>query len=240
MKLYIGCSGFYYDDWKGSFYPVDIPKKEWLSFYSDQFKSVEINRSFYKIPAKKDLINWAQSTPDDFCFIFKGFRYITHLKKLNIDEDLLQSLEDFYDGLAAIEDKIAGILWQLPANFPHDLRRIEKFSTHLKKEIPNFFEFRKPDWFNEETLKFLNDLNMGFCTVSAPGLQYHQMFLSNQRIYLRLHGKYKWYDYEYDLDELKEYHLNIKKEHPEEAYIFFNNDVGAQAPANARQMQNLF
>lgn len=240
MKVYIGCSGFYYKEWKSDFYPEDLPKKDWLSYYADQFNAVEINSSFYKIPDKKDLKNWADKTPADFRFVFKGYQYITHRKKLNVDQRLIHSLHNFYEELSPIEDRIAGILWQFPSNFPYDFKRIEKFSKHLKLEIPNFFEFRKPDWFHQEVIDFLDHLGCGFCSVSAPGLQYHDIFPSNDWVYLRLHGKYKWYDYLYDESELKEFRDHMENVNPDQAFVFFNNDIGAQAPRNARQMVNLF
>ncbi len=240
MQLYIGCSGFQYDEWKKDFYPEDIPRKRWLEYYSGQFNSVEINSSFYKIPNPENLKLWADQTPDNFRFIFKGYQYITHRKKLNVDDNLVRSLNNFYDALSPLESKIAAILWQFPSNFPYDFERIERFAGHLKKEIPNFFEFRKKEWFKEEVVEFMDDRGLGFCTVSAPELQFHEIFISNNWIYLRMHGKYNWYNYLYREEELKEFQNQIEKADVEEAYIFFNNDMKAQAPENAKQMQELF
>lgn len=240
MRVYIGCSGFYYKDWKNEFYPQSLPKKDWLSYYAEKFNAVEINSSFYRIPDRKDLKIWAEKTPDNFRFVFKGYQFITHRKKLNVDQDLVRSLHDFYESLSLIEHKTAGILWQFPSNFPYDLKRIEKFSEHLKMEIPNFFEFRKPEWFHQEVIDLMNQLGHGFCTVSAPGLQYDEVFSISKRVYLRLHGKYTWYDYLYNDEELKEFKAKIQTAKPDQAFVFFNNDVGAQAPRNARQMIDLF
>ncbi|MBR9999501.1 MAG: DUF72 domain-containing protein [Cyclobacteriaceae bacterium] len=240
MEVYIGCSGFYYRDWKNDFYPDDLQKKNWLSFYAENFNSVEINNSFYRIPDRKDLKNWAEKTPAHFRFVFKGYQFITHRKKLNVDQALVRSLHDFYEGLSVIEHKTAGILWQFPSNFPYDFRRIEKFSTHLKKEIPNFFEFRNPVWFKKEVFDFIDHLGLGFCTVSAPGLAYQDVFPSSQWIYLRLHGADKWYDYMYEEKELKEFRDRILEIKPDQAFVFFNNDVGAQAPKNAGELVEMF
>jgi uncharacterized protein YecE (DUF72 family) len=240
MKVYIGCSGFYYEDWKNKFYPDGLPKKNWLSYYAEKFNTVEINSSFYRIPNKKDLEKWADLTPDHFRFVFKGNQFITHRKKLNVDQSLIRSLHDFYEGLSFIEHKTAGILWQFPSNFPYDFKRIEKFVNHLKREIPNFFEFRKPDWFQQEVIDLMNHLGLGFCTVSAPGFSFQEVFASNQWVYLRLHGKDKWYDYLYQEQELMEFNANIQEAKPDLAFVFFNNDVGAQAPTNARQLVKLF
>lgn len=110
MNIYIGCSGFYYTDWKKVFYPEDLQKKNWLTYYAEKFNSVEINSSFYKIPDRKDLKNWAEITPPEFRFVFKGYQFITHRKKLNVDQTLVRSLHDFYDRLSVIEHKTACIL----------------------------------------------------------------------------------------------------------------------------------
>jgi uncharacterized protein YecE (DUF72 family) len=162
------------------------------------------------------------------------------MKKLNVDGGLISSLHEFYESISPLEKKIAGILWQFPSNFPYDYKRIEKFSRHLKKEIPNFFEFRKSEWYKKETAEFLNDLGLGICTISAPGFHYEQVFKSSHWVYLRLHGKYNWYDYEYSKDELIEYREQVRKADPELVFIFFNNDIGARAPLNAKQMKGLF
>ena len=240
MNVYIGCSGFHYKDWKVSFYPEKLSMRKWLSFYADQFNSVEINSSFYKLPVKSDLKHWDEITPGNFSFVFKGHQFITHRKKLNVDPTLIRSLHDFYDRLSAIEHKTAGILWQFPSNFPYDFKRIEKFAGHLKKEIPSFFEFRKPDWFRKEVYDFMEHHHLGFCNVSAPGLQYHDVFPSERWIYLRLHGKYNWYDYLYKKDELREFRNSINAVKPELAFVFFNNDVGAQAPKNAAELAEMW
>jgi len=240
MRVYIGCSGFYYKDWKNEFYPVSLAKTDWISYYAEKFNAVEINSSFYRIPAAKDLKSWMVKTPEDFRFVFKGYQFITHRKKLNVDQNLIRSLHDFYDSLSTIESKTAGILWQFPSNFPFDFRRIEKFSRHLKMEIPNFFEFRKSEWFSKEVMALLNDLGLGFCTVSAPGLDCHEIYAPNRWTYLRLHGKYRWYDYLYTEKELKEFKAKIQEVNPNQAFVFFNNDIGANAPRNARQLSELF
>lgn len=239
MITYIGCSGFHYADWKNKFYPENLPKKDWLEFYARKFPAVEINSTFYQIPRKKDLQKWSDKTPDDFKFVFKGYQYITHRKKLNMDQDLLDSLQSFYDGIEPIEHKIGGILWQFPPKFPLDKQRIEKFAGHLKMKFPNFFEFRKTDWFDQETVDFLQEHGLGFVTISAPNLQMQEMYKCNNWIYLRLHGKYNWYNYSYSKEELREFKNQIQKKSPGQTFIFFNNDVDAQAPGNALDMLHL-
>lgn len=88
LEKFIGCSGYYYNHWIKLFYPENLAKKDWLPFYAKTFKTVEINSTFYHMPAPTTVINWYKITPDDFTFTLKGNRYITHLKKLTIDSEL--------------------------------------------------------------------------------------------------------------------------------------------------------
>src|SRR5688500_3540390 len=100
QSWHIGCSGFYYKEWKEVFYPKELPQKEWLKFYAEHFDNLEINNTFYKYPEPKLFKDWFQRSPDNFRFSVKVPRIITHYKKFNETKELLN---DFYamaaDGL---------------------------------------------------------------------------------------------------------------------------------------------
>src|SRR3982751_4311114 len=87
MNLYVGTSGYSYKEWKGSFYPKDLPEKQMLHFYGQQFKSVEINNTFYRMPKKSVLEAWAAEVPSDFKFVLKAPQKITHIQRLKDAED---------------------------------------------------------------------------------------------------------------------------------------------------------
>src|SRR5690554_1452242 len=97
METFIGCSGFYYANWKGRFYPERIPGNRWLHYYSTIFNTVEINNTFYRMPEEKNLKSWMNQTPPDFKFTIKANRYFTHQKKLVIDDDFRKQLNNPID-----------------------------------------------------------------------------------------------------------------------------------------------
>ena len=105
METFIGCSGYYYNHWKGLFYPATLPKKEWLTYYAEHFKCVEINNTFYKMPDEKTLKDWYDITPANFVFSLKGFRNITPLKKLTYDQILLDDVNKFLHTAAYLKEK---------------------------------------------------------------------------------------------------------------------------------------
>src|SRR5690348_9771617 len=81
-RVFVGTSGWTYADWRGPFYPRDVPKKGWLTFYASQFSTAEINGSFYRTPSLEAVRAWHDDTPDDFVFAWKASKFITHWKRL--------------------------------------------------------------------------------------------------------------------------------------------------------------
>jgi uncharacterized protein YecE (DUF72 family) len=112
-RLWIGTSGWTYDGWRGSFYPDDEPKKNWLTWYSTQFKTTEINGSFYRTPSLEAVRAWHDQTPDDFLFAWKASKFITHWKRLT--EKCDNSLELMETRLKVLGPKLGIVLFQLPA-----------------------------------------------------------------------------------------------------------------------------
>jgi uncharacterized protein YecE (DUF72 family) len=104
MTTYIGCSGYYYREWKGAFYPQELPSAKWLQYYAQHFNSIEINSTFYKAPTLKSLGKWYKDTPSDFAFTVKANKLFTHYRRLNnVGEEMTQ----FYDVVnEALQDKV--------------------------------------------------------------------------------------------------------------------------------------
>src|SRR5665647_2644372 len=167
MKKYIGCSGFYYNHWKGPFYPQDLSKSKWLPFYAEHFNTVELNNTFYRMPEEKAVKNWYAVTPANFIFAVKGYRYISHLKKLSIDAESLQSLEQFYRIAGLLKEKLGPVLWQLPGGFAVNIPKLEKFCSVLSTEFKNVFEFRNVSWFTQGVYDVLEKYSIGLCIVSG-------------------------------------------------------------------------
>lgn len=80
--IYIGTSGWSYKHWRGTFYPTEVKVKDHFSYYLNNFNTVEINNTFYGMPSDETFLNWKKIVPDDFIYVIKANRFITHMKKL--------------------------------------------------------------------------------------------------------------------------------------------------------------
>ena len=81
-RLFLGTSGYSYKHWRGIFYQVGLPQSRWLGFYCQHFDTVELNVTFYRLPARKTFEGWYKKTPAGFVFAAKGSRFITHIKRI--------------------------------------------------------------------------------------------------------------------------------------------------------------
>ncbi len=236
MEKYLGCSGFHYKDWKGKFYPESIDQKKWLRYYSDNFNSVEINNTFYRIPEINTLRSWIDQTPSGFRFSVKASRYITHMKKL---KDSKEHVIKFYKSIDPLKKKLGAVLWQLPASLHRNNERIETFCRNLDNSFTNVIEFRHVSWFKKEIYSLLSSFDVTFCSISAPGNLPGLIVDSTGKTYLRFHGKKEWYRYSYSNEELDKWRNKIEKSNAEICYIYFNNDYKAYAVENAIKMKEL-
>lgn len=240
MKIYIGCSGYSYNDWTGKFYPSDLSKSQWLTHYSDHFNTVEINNTFYKAPSQKVLSRWKEQTPPDFKFTIKAYRFFTHMKKLKVDDAFLESLHMFQDTISIMHDKMGCMLWQLPRNLKMNLEKLGALSSNLDHSVHHVIEFRDLSWFNEEVYQALEQNQLAYCMLSAPGKLPEDTRATGPAAYLRFHGKSKWYHYLYSDEELMDWKKKLQKlKGIEELYIYFNNDVNAHAVENALSLRRM-
>ncbi len=148
-KIFAGASGYSYKEWKGDFYPEDIKPNAMLAYYAVRLPTVEINNTFYRMPKKEVLENWASATPKDFRFAIKASRRITHMARLKADE-AADSVAYLYNNLAALGAKRGPVLFQLPPFLKKDLPRFTAFLALLPKEHRAAFEFRNESWFADD------------------------------------------------------------------------------------------
>lgn len=237
-KIYIGTSGFSYDNWKGEFYPENISKKDWLEFYAQKFNSLEINSSFYHLPKKKTFSNWAGKTPENFVFSIKASRYITHLKKL---ADPQEPLTRLVDSAKELGNKLGSFIFQLPGNLKKDTEKLDNLLKAAKEmKIKAAFEFRDESWFDEEVYSLLEAYGSGVVISSSPKFPYHEKITGNI-CYIRLHGREKLYHSSYSRQELKKF-ASIAEDCRKkgiDTYIYFNNDALGHAFRNALALQEL-
>lgn len=240
MEKFIGCSGFHYAHWKGKFYPEKLPKNRWLHFYSRTFNTVEINNTFYRMPEVKNLKIWMNQTPPDFKFTLKANRYFTHQKKLVVDDDFRNHLNDFTEIIKVLDNKLGCMLWQLPGSLHKDISKLEKLCTLLNHPLDHIFEFRHPSWFTEDIFTLLSEHNIGYCMVSAPGGIPEIARATASTAYLRFHGKTAWYKHDYTEDELQTWHHKIQNlQNITRLFIYFNNDYEARAVKNAALLSEM-
>lgn len=235
MKHFVGCSGWQYDHWRTRFYPEDLPKSEWLSYYSKEFPSVEVNGTFYGSVKKDTFARWYSQTPYDFRFTLKGNRYITHMKKLRGVRD---SVRRFYEDSEPLKHKLSCILWQLPPMLKKDLERLGDFCGVLDKRRKNVVEFRDESWYSEDVLGLLRDQGVGFCVVSASDLP-GDVMATTDVLYVRFHGSGGWYSGSYRDEDLQTWAKSIRESGSKYVYCYFNNDQKAYAVDNARTLTRL-
>ena len=139
MTLHVGTSGFSYKEWKGSFYPKDLPEKQMLRYYGERFGTVEINNTFYRMPAESVLENWAGEVPATFSFVLKAPQRITHRERLKGSAD---SVAYFLKVAGVLGDRLGPLLFQLPPNLKKDVPRLRDFLSLLPRGRRAAFEFR--------------------------------------------------------------------------------------------------
>ena len=236
-KIQIGTSGWHYFHWQGGFYPDDLPKTKWLTWYATHFSCVELNNSFYSLPRKETIRQWVEQTPEDFIFAVKANRLITHLKKLRNCKD---ALERFMDTIACFENKLGPVLFQLPPNWHVNAERLEDFLEILPRGLGYAFEFRDTTWHGEKIYDLLSKYQIAFCLFNLAGYRSPETLTSNI-VYIRLHGPANAYCGSYSIESLKEWAQKICNWNAENrfVYLFFDNDQAGYAAENARMIRHL-
>ena len=236
-RVHIGTSGWHYDHWLGPFYPKHLPKPEFLDFYQKHFHTVEINNSFYQLPAAKTLRDWRDRVPPGFIFAVKGSRYITHMKKLKDPE---QSIRPFFDRVRILDDRLGPILFQLPPRWHYNAERLEAFLMALPREYRCALEFRDPSWLNQGAYRLLADHGAAFCIFELGG-QLSPREVTAGFVYLRLHGPGGPYQGKYGAPALAGWAGAISSwvSQGKEVFCYFDNDEAGYAPQNALRLQEL-
>ena len=236
-RIYIGCSGFSNRDWKGFFFPEELPPKEQLNFYSTQFNTVEINSTFYRRPRAQTLENWCQRTDEDFKFFIKIPKTITHIKRL---KETAAETADFCKHIHhGIQEKLAGFLFQMPPSFHYSEEHLEQLIKTVDSRFLNVVEFRHKSWWTEEIFETLKKKNIVFSGVSFPKDIPDDFIINNSKsVYYRLHGVPVLFKSEYSVEELEKLAKEIKKA-KQDVFVFFNNTWGIAALKNALYLKKL-
>ncbi|HSW81773.1 MAG TPA: DUF72 domain-containing protein [Candidatus Saccharimonas sp.] len=243
MHYFVGTSGWSYDNWVGDFYPPKIPQKDWLKLYAEQFDSVEINNTFYRLPTPDAVAQWYQQTPADFTFSVKLSRLITHSKRLKTDESAQQALDHFCQSIAGLKNKLAVVLVQLPANFTANTPQLARFIPAFKTTLAGHklhariaIEFRHASWFTSATFELLRTHNVANAWISGAGMPTN-FEATADFAYARFHGATQLYKSPYSQKDLQNWATKLAK--ADITFAYFNNTTASYAIANAKSLQQL-
>lgn len=260
-KLFIGTSGWVYGHWTGIFYPEDLPSKDKLKYFSQHFKTVEINYSFYHLPRPSTYQNWYNQTPEDFLFSVKASRFITHIKRL---KEVKEAWKTFLDNALSLKEKLGPILFQFPPSFKATAENINRLENFLKSisvnqrldqrksaEIKYAFEFRHKSWcdpkgkpsasygVNKKVYNLLKKYNVAWVIADSPSYPKAEAVTADF-VYVRMHGSKVLFSSNYTKRELQDLAQKIKKWMKKyDVYVYFNNDFHGYAIENAKELLKL-
>ncbi|MFH0926887.1 MAG: DUF72 domain-containing protein [bacterium] len=235
--IYIGCSGWNYKGWQGIIYPDDTLSSQWFGYYTQIFKTVEINNTFYKLPKVETFRHWRDQAPDGFIYTVKANRFITHMKKL---KDPLTSLQRFFTCVYTLENHLGPILYQLPPHWKLNLERLKNFLDFLPNDLTHVFEFRDQSWMVDEVFELLDKKGAAFCTHDMRCLNIPRLS-TGPITYVRFHGTGDVYTGGYPESTLLNWWNWMESEvnKGKDLYVYFNNDVGGQAVRDAKVLMEI-
>lgn len=237
MKWHIGCSGFHYKHWRGSFYPDKLAMTKWFGYYTEHFRTLELNTTFYRFPRLPFLQKWYNDSPADFRFALKVPRAITHFKKFN---DCQQMLSSFHATInEGLREKLGPVLYQLAPNYNFTEQKLEKILNAVDPTFNNVLEPRHPSWWNPDIYQRLAENNIAFCGMSHPDLP-DEVIQNTPTVYYRFHGVPQLYASHYDMAALQKVVDQVKDNKSiREGWFYFNNDIGTSAVQNAKEMLSI-
>jgi uncharacterized protein YecE (DUF72 family) len=230
MNLYVGTSGYSYKEWKGTFYPEDLPDKQMLHFYGERFRSVEINNTFYRMPKPAVLEAWAAEVPEDFKFVLKASQRITHNQRL---KDVGDSVAYLLKVAAALKERLGPLLFQLPPYLKKDVPRLRDFLALLPADCRSAIEFRDESWFDPEVFDLLRQHRVALCIAEAEDGVEVPFVSTADWGYLRLRRP------DYGDTELKDWGTRVREQGWQDAFVFFKHEDEGMGPKMARRFLEL-
>jgi uncharacterized protein YecE (DUF72 family) len=230
LSVAIGTSGWQYRDWRGAFYPSELPSRRWLGHYADHFETVEIDSTFYRLPERQVFEKWSSETPDDIRFFVKASRFLTHLKRLREPEPAVQRLLDSAGGLGS---KLAGVLVQLPPTLRASTELLQRTLTAFDS-VPVAVEFRHDSWWHSDIADLLSSFNAATVWADRRSRRTPQWVTSDWG-YVRLHEGTASPLPTYGRKALLSWAERITDQAArwQRCFVYFNNDPGGAAVRNA-------
>ena len=230
MNLHVGTSGYSYKEWKGNFYPEDLPAKEMLSYYSRRLPAVEINNTFYRLPQVTMIENWKEQVPENFRFSIKATQRITHIKRL---KNCAEETKYLLDTAALLKERLGVVLFQLPPNSKKDSERLKEFLALLPHDQHAAFEFRHESWFDDETFDQLRAHNCALVTSDTDDEPLSEIISTADWGYLRLRRT------NYEPAALGEWMQRVEQQPWRDAFVFFKHEDEGVGPKLAAQFLEL-
>ena len=266
QSLLLGTSGYDYPEWKGIFYPDDLKRKDFLSYYSTQFNALELNNTFYNMPTSERMLSFYDRSEGRLSFSVKANRLLTH----EVGPDWGFQAKIFRDAVGPLLEKssLCSVLFQFPQSFhytPENRIYLAKLIDEFKS-FPVVVEFRHEEWIKESVLAGLNDRGASIALCDMPDLKYLPKCVvpealegppspSSPLFYLRLHGRNAtaWYadtttpngsaryDYNYSDQELSQFVPVIQNVilTGKKPVVFFNNHPNGSGAKNAKRLFEL-
>ena len=230
MNLYVGTSGFSYNEWKGSFYPKEISNEQMLRFYGERFRSVEINYTFSRMPNAPLLEGWAEKVPAEFKFVLKAPKQITHILRLKNTHKVLSLLLEVS---SALKDRLGPLLFQLPPYLKKDTPLLREFIALLPPHRPSAFEFRHESWFDGDVFALLRQHGSALCIAEAEdGIEVPFVSTANWG-YIRLRRA------DYGDVELRDWVKKVYDQNWRDAFVFFRHEDEGKGPKLAKRFLEL-
>jgi uncharacterized protein YecE (DUF72 family) len=241
----IGCSGWHYKSWRGIVYPDTLPPSAWLRAYTRRFRTVEVNNSFYRLPAHETFAGWRKQVPRGFVFSVKASRFLTHIKRLrDADEPVTRLLSH----ARFLGPTLGPILYQVPPRWFPDRDRLETFLAALpERPVPrspqrlrHVLEMRDPRGYETWVIDLLRKYDVSLCVHDMPGSE-SPVVAVGPIVYVRLHGYGVKYGGTYPHEILEQWAIWLRRAlaSGHDAYVYFNNDINGHAVHDAERLRAL-
>jgi uncharacterized protein YecE (DUF72 family) len=238
VAVLVGTSGWQYRDWRGDFYPREVPQRLWLEHYAAQFRTVENNGAFYRLPKPETFAQWRERVPGDFTMAVKASRYLTHVRRLRDPAEPVRRLLDAASGLGG---KLGPVLLQLPPNFRADPALLDDCLGQFPAGMRVAVELRDPSWWADATQEVLAARNAALCWADRRGSPVTPLWRTADWGYLRFHEGAASPWPRYGAKALRSWAQRIATAWPPgtRVYAYFNNDQEGAAVRDAAEFARL-
>ena len=247
--VHIGTQGWNYDAWVGPFYPLDTRPADFLAVYARAFDTVEVDSTFYAVPAEKTVLGWAERTPGHFTFALKMPQEITHERRLRGAEDVTAQ---FFERARLLGAKLGPVLIQLGPDFgPGELPALAAFLPTLPRDVRVAVEFRQRGWIHEGVLALLAEHHVALALSDGRWLPRRTMLALADKPTSDF-GYIRWMGPDRDIVDYSRIQADRTRELEAWAeailalvqkvtavYGYANNHFAGHSPASARQVQRL-